>query len=107
LRISRSPYVVKKLSGVEAGTLMTVSVGIFLYAILLLIEGGGLLLRQTWADISRSHDRRFHPVEIYKVLRRVTFMRAGVMVLNVVIVVYLVARLRRERRAHRALPRQR
>jgi uncharacterized membrane protein (DUF2068 family) len=68
------------------------------YAALLMTEGVGLFLRKTWAEyFTIIVTGAFIPLEIYEIVRHVTSTRVGVVVVNVVIVGYLVGRVRRER----------
>ena len=73
------------------------SVGTFLYSGLLLTEGIGLLLRKRWAEyftiISTSG---LIPLELYEIHRHLTATRVVVLLVNVAIVIYLVARVRRK-----------
>jgi uncharacterized membrane protein (DUF2068 family) len=78
-------------------TLKEISAGTFCYAALFLIEGTGLLLRKRWAEYFTIFvTGSFLPLEIYELLRRASALKAGVIVLNVAIVGYLVVRVRRE-----------
>jgi uncharacterized membrane protein (DUF2068 family) len=94
----------EKLSDWDPKTFELAIVGMFVYAALLLAEGFGLLWRKTWAEyFTIIMTGAFIPLEIWELVKRLTPVRAGVMVLNVAIVAYLVMRLRREHLAARAL----
>jgi uncharacterized membrane protein (DUF2068 family) len=75
--------------------LKELSVGTFLYAAVFLTEGTGLLLRKHWAEyftiISTS---LFIPLEIYELAKHFTILKLAVTAINVLIVWYLVARVR-------------
>lgn len=76
-----------------------VSAASFLYAALLIVEGVGLWLQRRWAEyLTVVATSVFIPVEIYEIVRQVTLIRIGILVLNVAIVLYLVNRLRTTRR---------
>ncbi len=76
--------------------LRELSVGTFVYAALLGAEGVGLLMRKTWAEyVTVISTALLIPVEVYELTRRVTLLRSGVLVVNVAIVIYLIARLRK------------
>ena len=78
----------KQLEEVAAGT--------FFYAALCLTEGAGLLLRQRWAEyLTTIVTALFIPLEIYELTERFTPMRLAVLFINLGIVWYLAARLRR------------
>jgi uncharacterized membrane protein (DUF2068 family) len=75
--------------------LRELSVGTFIYAGLFLTEGMGLLLRKHWAEyFTIITTGAFIPLEIYEVARHFTITKLVVTVVNVLIVWYLVARVR-------------
>jgi uncharacterized membrane protein (DUF2068 family) len=75
--------------------LKELSVGTFLYAGVFLTEGLGLLLRKHWAEyFTIVSTGLFIPLEIYELARHFTVLKLGVTGINVVIVWYLVARVR-------------
>jgi uncharacterized membrane protein (DUF2068 family) len=74
------------------------SVGTFIYAGLLLTEGTGLLLRKRWAEyFTIISTAGLIPLEVYEIDRHVTAVKIVVLLINVAIVLYLVARIRRTR----------
>jgi uncharacterized membrane protein (DUF2068 family) len=80
--------------------LKEIGAGTFFYAALLLTEGVGLLMRKHWAEyFTVITTAALVPLEIYELLRRFTAVRAGVLAINVAIVVYLVWRIRERRQA--------
>ncbi len=83
--------------------LKELSVGTFIYAGLFLTEGVGLLLRKHWAEyFTIITTGAFIPLEIYEVVRHFTVTKLGVTLVNVLIVWYLVARVRsRSKRSFR------
>lgn len=65
------------------------------YAGLLLLEGVGLWLERPWAAyLTVISTSLLLPFELYEVIDRVSVLRIGVLVLNSVIVLYLVAQLK-------------
>lgn len=66
------------------------------YAGLLLVEGIGLWLERAWAAyltvVSMS---LLMPFELYEVMKQVSMVRIGVLLLNLVIVLYLASQLKR------------
>ncbi|HEY2585562.1 MAG TPA: DUF2127 domain-containing protein [Tepidisphaeraceae bacterium] len=90
---------IAKVTGLSPHTLRELSVGTFIYGALFLVEGGGLLLRQRWAEymtvISTS---LLLPLEVYEVVREPHVKRIALLVANVLIVAYLVLNLYRTRR---------
>src|SRR5262245_10837879 len=84
------------LGAVDEHTLRRIRVGAFVYAALLMIEGVGLLRRRRWAEyVTVIITASFIPIEVYGVTRHVTGMGVVAVAVNIAIVVYLVARLRR------------
>ena len=74
------------------------SVGTFIYAALLLTEGTGLLLRQHWAEyFTIITTAGLSPLEVYEMARHLTVTKIFVLLVNVAIVIYLIARVRRPR----------
>jgi uncharacterized membrane protein (DUF2068 family) len=75
--------------------LKELSVGTFIYAGLFLTEGMGLLLRKHWAEyFTIITTGLFIPLEIYELARHFTIVKLAVTVINVLIVWYLVVRVR-------------
>jgi uncharacterized membrane protein (DUF2068 family) len=63
----------------------------FIYAALDLIEGTGLYLEKVWAEyLTLAITASFLPWEIFEVLRRVTWIRAGLLVVNALVFFYLL-----------------
>jgi len=88
---------IEKVSGISPKQLREIGVGTFLYALIYLVEGGGLLLRKHWAEyFTIVATGLFIPFEIYEVTRRLTPVRLGVLAINVAIVVYLVVQIRKQ-----------
>src|SRR5205085_1697695 len=80
------------LRAIEAGT--------FFYAALHLVEGIGLILRRHWAEyLVIVATSSLIPFEVYEIYRKPTALRVSLFVLNVGIVIYLIATLRKEHRA--------
>jgi uncharacterized membrane protein (DUF2068 family) len=89
----------EKLSILDERRLKELSVGTFFYSAIFLTEGVGLALGKRWAEyFTMIVTASFLPLEIYEVTRRLNFVRSGVLLLNVAIVVYLVRDLRRTAR---------
>jgi uncharacterized membrane protein (DUF2068 family) len=81
--------------GIEARQLKEISAGTFFYASILLTEGTGLLMRKRWAEyFTVISTAVFIPLEVYEIYHRFTWVRVGVLVVNVAIVWYLVRRIR-------------
>lgn len=75
--------------------LKELSVGTFIYAGLFATEGIGLLLRKHWAEyFVIVTTALFIPLEIYELARHFTMVKLMVTAINVLIVWYLVVRVR-------------
>jgi uncharacterized membrane protein (DUF2068 family) len=81
-----------RFSTLNEKTLRELGVGTFFYSGLLLTEGAGLLLRKHWAEyFTLIVTSSFIPLEVYEIVRRASFAKGFVLVLNVAVVVYLVS----------------
>ena len=79
----------------HARRLVAIGAGMLVYAALLLTEGFGLLLRQRWAEyLTVVATGLLVPLELYEIARRPTWTRLAVLAVNIVIVWYLLIRLR-------------
>ena len=88
---------VEKISGLDTRQLAGIAVGSMVYAAVFLVEGIGLMLRRGWAEVLTTIITiSFLPLEIYELIEHKSWMKIGVVVINALIVVYLVHRLRRE-----------
>ena len=81
-----------------------ISAGIFLKAGLDFVEGIGLALEKTWAEwLTIGLTASFLPWEIFEIVRHFTWVKVGVTLINVLVLMYLVwvqqLRLRAHRRA--------
>ena len=86
----------ERLSIVNEKTLKEFSVGTLFYSTLFLIEGTGLLLGKHWAEyFTIIVTGSAIPLEIYELIRRATYVKGIVLVLNVAIVAYLAMTVRR------------
>jgi uncharacterized membrane protein (DUF2068 family) len=90
--------ILEKIFRVTPWQLKELSVGTFFYAALFATEGVGLLLRKRWAEyFTIVTTGLFIPLEIYELARHFTVTRLVVGIVNVLIVWYLVARVRSQR----------
>jgi len=87
---------IEKLGLMNDHKLEELSVGSFFYATLLLTEGVGLWLKKRWAEyFTIIVTCSLIPLELYEIAKRVTFTRIAVLLVNVAIVWYLFAQLRK------------
>lgn len=76
--------------------LKELSVGTFIYAGLYLTEGVGLTMRKHWAEyLTTISTALFIPLEAYEMYKRFTWARLSFLLINVAIVWYLAARIKR------------
>jgi len=88
------------LLSVDPRTLRAIGAGTFVYGAVFLTEGTGLILRKRWAEyLTVIATGSFLPLELYELVERVRIARALLVSVNVVIVLYLVARLRADTRS--------
>jgi uncharacterized membrane protein (DUF2068 family) len=81
-----------------------ISAGIFLKAGLDYLEGIGLAMEKTWAEwLTIAITASFLPWEVFEIIRRFTWMKVGITLLNVLVLLYLLwvqqLRLRANHRA--------
>jgi uncharacterized membrane protein (DUF2068 family) len=87
-----------RIFNVNAKQLKELSVGTFLYAGIFLTEGSGLLARKHWAEyLTLLSTALFIPLEVYEIYHRWTLMKIAVTIVNLLIVWYLAARIKRSR----------
>ena len=87
-----------KILRVTPKQLKELSVGTFLYAGLFTVEGVGLLLAKRWAEyFTIITTGGLIPIEIYELARHFTPVKVAVLIVNILIVWYLVMRVRRRR----------
>lgn len=88
-----------KLGLVDDRDLKTLGSLAAIYALLFLVEGVGLFLRKRWAEyLTVIATASLIPLEVYEIMRKCNVPKVLLLVINVVIFVYLVIRLKRERR---------
>jgi uncharacterized membrane protein (DUF2068 family) len=87
--------ILRKVFAVTPKQLKELSAGTFIYAGLLLTEGIGLLLKKHWAEyFTVVTTAALIPLEIFELLKHFTAIKLAILVVNLLIVWYLVARLR-------------
>ena len=85
-----------RIFSVTPKQLRELSAGTFLYAAIFLTEGTGLLARKHWAEyMTLISTGLFIPLEVYEIYRHFTMVKLAVTVVNVLIVWYLAARIKR------------
>lgn len=88
---------------IDAHDLQRIGAVAFLYAATRLVEGTGLILRKVWAEYFTVVLTALGlPLEIYELVRRATWFKAGALIANLLILLYLLWVLKRGRRSARA-----
>lgn len=83
---------------VDDHMLRRISIFVFCYAALGLVEGIGLMLEKVWAEYFTAFiTASFVPIEIIEIFHRVTWFRVGLFVANLGVLIYLMAHLLRNR----------
>jgi len=86
-----------KVDLIDAHRLRQIGIATFAYSGLALTEGIGLLLERTWAEyLTLLLTVSFIPWELYELIRHPTPIRAGIFVINLAVLAYLVWLLRRK-----------
>src|SRR5437870_10623614 len=86
---------VLKVDTLQPHSLFMMSLVSMVYAALLLTEGVGLWFEFSWAAyLTVISTSLLLPFELYEVIERITAVRIGVLLLNLVIVLYLVYQLK-------------
>jgi uncharacterized membrane protein (DUF2068 family) len=89
------PFVQKVLM-LDQSRLHALSAGLLAYASLFLVEGVGLMLKKRWAEwLTVVATASLVPLEVYEIFRHPRPLRVALLVVNLAIVWYLAARLRR------------
>lgn len=84
-------FILTKAALISPRDLRMLSLGIFVYASLELIEGTGLALEKVWAEyVTLVFTIAFLPWEIYELARRFSLFRVGLVAVNLIIVLYLL-----------------
>jgi uncharacterized membrane protein (DUF2068 family) len=76
---------------VSANALIWIALGVLLYGALQLTEATGLWLLKRWGEyVAVVGTSLFLPLEIYELIEKITVIRVGALLINIVAVVYLV-----------------
>ena len=92
--------IISRAAGIDRAHLKAIGAGTFFYAGLEGLEGIGLLLRRRWAEyLTVVATGLLLPLEIYEIARKPNLVRISVLAVNLVILAYLLFRLRQDRHA--------
>ena len=85
----------RNIGALAPNSLRLFGAGAFLYAALFITEGIGLWRQQRWAEyLTVVATASFIPFEIFEITQRRTFPRIGALVINVLVVIYLLYRIK-------------
>jgi uncharacterized membrane protein (DUF2068 family) len=91
-------FLLDKAALLDDHRLRQISVFMFCYAGLGLLEGVGLILEKVWAEyLTAIITASFLPLEIFELMHRVTWFRVGLLIANLAVLAYLVGHLIRRR----------
>jgi uncharacterized membrane protein (DUF2068 family) len=92
-------WVLDQLDDITAHRLRQIGVATFFYAGLRVTEGVGLVLEKVWAEyLTVAMTMAFLPWELYEIVRRLDWLRVGLLVVNLIVLAYLIWWLRRNRK---------
>ena len=99
---------VLKVDALQPHSVLVVALVSLGYAGMLLLEGVGLWLERSWAAyLTVISTSALLPFELYEVIERVSILRVGILLLNLVIVLYLLMQLKHHTlRSRVSVPRQ-
>jgi uncharacterized membrane protein (DUF2068 family) len=92
--------ILEKVAMISPHRLREISIAIFCYATLDIIEGLGLALEKTWAEyLTLILTASFLPWELFEIIRHVTWLKIVLLLLNTLVVVYLIFHVQGRMRA--------
>ena len=84
-------FVLDKASLLDDPALRRIGFGAFCYAAVSIVEGVGLYLEKAWAEyLTLAITASFLPIEIRELMHRFTWVRVGIFLINVVVLIYLI-----------------
>jgi uncharacterized membrane protein (DUF2068 family) len=92
-------HILLRLNLVDGRMLKEISVGTFLFAAVLLIEGSGLFFQKVWAEYMTALETAiFIPFEVQGIIHHATLTKSILLAANCAVVLYLVFLILRKRR---------
>ena len=84
-------FILQKSSIINGPVLERISLIAYCYATLTLVEGIGLYLEKAWGEfLTLAITASFLPWEILEIFRRLTWVRVGLLTINILVFVYLL-----------------
>jgi uncharacterized membrane protein (DUF2068 family) len=100
--------ILEKVALINPHRLREISIFIFCYAAMDIIEGTGLVLEKPWAEyLTLIVTACFLPWEVFEILRHVTWVKIVILLLNILVVIYLIFHVQgriRARAGHSSRP---
>ncbi len=91
-------HLVAKLGALKKHEVEVFGAGALGYGVLELVEGAGLFYRRRWAEwLTVVATSLLVPFEVYELVRNPSWLKAGGIAVNVVVIVYLYRIVRRKR----------
>jgi uncharacterized membrane protein (DUF2068 family) len=95
--------VLNKIDLIDAHRLKQISAATFAYSGLALTEGIGLMLEKVWAEyLTLFLTISFLPWELFELIRKPTWFRASLLLINLAVLAYLIYLLKKKRSAEKA-----
>jgi uncharacterized membrane protein (DUF2068 family) len=84
-------FILQKSSIINGPVLERISLVAYCYATLTLVEGIGLYLEKAWGEfLTLAITASFLPWEILEIFRQLTWVRVGLLTINILVFVYLL-----------------
>lgn len=97
--------VLGRIALIDPHRMRQISAAIFAIAALDTIEGVGLVMEKTWAEfVTLILTASFLPLELFEMVRRLTWIRAGLTAINIAVLLYLVWYVKMRMRERREQP---
>jgi uncharacterized membrane protein (DUF2068 family) len=94
-------FILEKATLVNGRVLDRISFVAFCYSAVTLVEGLGLYLEKAWGEfLTLAITSSFLPWEMYEIYRRLTWVRVGLLTINILVFLYLL-KLVMDRARHR------
>jgi uncharacterized membrane protein (DUF2068 family) len=94
-------FILEKATLVNGRVLDRISFVAFCYSAVTLVEGLGLYLEKAWGEfLTLAITASFLPWEMYEIYRRLTWIRVGLLTINILVFLYLL-KLVMDRARHR------
>ena len=84
-------FILRKASVINGPVLERISLVAYCYATITLVEGIGLYLEKAWGEfLTLAITASFLPWEIFEIFRRLTWIRVGLLTINLLVFLYLL-----------------